>query len=218
LPERSLPSPFENDIAARELLEALRWPDGPRCPRCDAHGTEVFLIGGEKHSHREGLYQCKPCRRQFTVTLGTVLERLRVPMSAWLRAAREFSAEHRHREYRSRRGDNLVPLVEMQPEIGVSYRTLLRMRDIIKRAAGKYRGSKKGFGMWPRSFMFHVKVKPSARTIRDTGVLAGFVSSRGSTKASLGRIEQLLRLLLETQKLTRRKPRAPSAYVGVPKG
>jgi Transposase zinc-ribbon domain len=50
IPERSLPSPFENDTAAREVLEALRWPDGPRCPRCGSGGAEVFLIGGEKHS------------------------------------------------------------------------------------------------------------------------------------------------------------------------
>jgi transposase-like protein len=161
------------------------------------------MIGGERH--REGLYQCKPCRRQFTVTLGTVLERLRLPLSAWVRAAREFSADHRHREVNARRGDNLVPLVEMRPEIRVSYRTLLRMRDIIKRAARKYRGSKRGFGMWPRSFMLHVNVKPTARSIRDTGVLAGVVSSRDSAKAALGRTEQLLRLLLETQKLVGRK-------------
>ena len=101
----------------------------------------------------------------------------------------------------------------MRPEIGVSYRTLLRMRDMIKRASRKYRGSRKGFGMWARSFMTHVNIKPTARTIRDTGVLAGFVPSRAGAKAALGRTEQLLRLLLETQKQTRRKPRAPSAYV-----
>jgi transposase-like protein len=205
--EARLASPFENDTTARQLLEALRWPDGPCCPLCDAHGADVFTIGGE--NHREGLYQCRPCRRQFTVTIGTVLERLRVPLSAWVRAAREFSADHRHREYNARRGDNLVPLLEMQPEIGVSYRTMLRMRDIIKRAARKYRGSKVGFGMWPRSFMLHVNVKPSARTIRDTVVLAGFVSSCAGAKAALGRTEQLLRLLLETQKPTNRKRRAP---------
>jgi transposase-like protein len=79
-----MPSPFENDTAARALLERLRWPDGPQCPRCDAQGPEVFLIGGEKHSHREGLYHCKPCRKGFSVTVGTSFERLRIPLSTWV--------------------------------------------------------------------------------------------------------------------------------------
>jgi hypothetical protein len=170
------------------------------------------MIGGEKH--REGLYQCRPCRRQFTVTLGTMLERLRLPLSAWVRAAREFSADDGNREHNARRGDNLVPLVEMQPKIGVSYRTMLRMSDIIESAARQYRGSKKGFGMWPRSFMLHVKIKPTEHSIRDTQVLAGFVPSRDGAKASLGRTEQVLRLLLETKKRTRRKRRAPMLEVG----
>src|SRR6516164_9848748 len=85
-------SPFDDDVAAREALETMRWPDGPRCPRC-ALATEVF--GGEKHSHREGLYHCKACRRQFSVTVGTVLERLRVPLSTWVLAAYAFSRETR---------------------------------------------------------------------------------------------------------------------------
>ena len=53
------------------------------------------MIAGEKQSHREGLYQCKPCRRQFSVTVGTALERLRVPLSTWVRAAHAFSCETR---------------------------------------------------------------------------------------------------------------------------
>jgi len=38
-------------------------------------------------------------------------------------------------------------------EIGISYKTVLRMRDIIKQAAKRYKGYKTGFGAWPRSFM-----------------------------------------------------------------
>jgi hypothetical protein len=109
----------------------------------------VFLIGGQKHRHREGLYQCKPCRRQFSVTVGTQLERLRVPMSTWVRAAHAFS----------RNDDSKPTLLAIHRQIGVSYRTVLRMRDIIKRAAGKYRGFQYVFGAWPRSFMGHQRQK-----------------------------------------------------------
>ena len=115
----------------------------------------MFLIGGEKQSHRKGLYQCKPCRKSFSVTVGTPLERLRVPLSTWMRAAREFSADDTRRAHNARRGDNLVPLGELAQEIRVTYRTVLRMRAIVERAARKYRGHKNSFGAWPRSLMIH---------------------------------------------------------------
>ena len=149
-----MPSPFENDTAAREVLEKLRWPDGPRCPRsdCGGHGADVFRIGGEKHSHRDGLYLCKKCRRQFSVTVGTPLERLRIPLSTWVRAARAFSYQA-PKSMRGQDRDEKPTLLEIQFELRVAYRTVLRMRDVIKQAAGKYRGHKYVFGAWPRSFM-----------------------------------------------------------------
>jgi transposase-like protein len=191
----SLFSPFENDTTAREVLEALRWPKGPQCPRCGSGGAHVVQIGGAKY--RAGLYQCKPCRRQFSVTVGTPLARLRVPLSTWTRAAREFSADDTKRPHNARRRDNLVPLTEMAPEIRVSYRTMLRMRDILKRAVRKYRGHRNGFGAWPRSLMIHKYGKPE-ETIRASGVLAGFVSAHTKSRPTLDRTEQVLKLLLST--------------------
>jgi hypothetical protein len=170
------------------------------------------MIGGEKHSHREGLYHCRACRRQFSVTVGTVLERLRVPLSTWLRAAHAFSYDT----------SQPTALIDLQAEIGVSYKTVLRMRDLIKRAARKYIGYQTDFGAWPRSFMTrerigrighlnykYVKQKqlaegkhPSQHTITSTGVLSGRAPS--STAAALRRTECLLRLLLATSKPAQR--------------
>lgn len=195
-----MPSPFENDTSAREVLEALRWPDGPRCPRCDASGTEVFLIGGEKHTHREGLYQCKPCRRQFSVTVGTPFERLRIPLSTWLCAARLFS-------YGATRHDGRPTLSDIQGELKVAYRTVLRMRDVIERAVKTYRGHKYVFGAWPRSLMRHRREKPE-ETIGSTGVLAGAVPVRKYLTGEMNRTERLLRLLLAAPKLTHRRRRS----------
>ena len=214
-----MPSPFDNDTAAREALEALRWPDGPRCPRCSSGGSEVFRIGGEKQSHREGLFQCKPCRRQFSVTVGTVLERLRVPLSTWVRAAHAFSYKG------SAYGKHGKPsLTQLETEIGVSYRTVLRMRDIIKRTAMRYKGYRGAFGAWPRSFMKHksspsprIKLKllekgkhPSQHAIRSMGVLAGLMPGRSTkgTPAAFDRTERLLRLLLADAKPNPRKRRS----------
>jgi transposase-like protein len=223
-----MPSPFDDDAVAREALETIRWPDGPRCPHCASCGADVFKIGGEKHSHREGLYQCKPCRRQFSVTVGTPLERLRVPLSTWFRAALAFSyVGPTGRRYAHR---NLMPpLTQLATEIGVSYRTVLRMRDLIKHAASNYRGYKNGFGLWPRSFMKHNsspgqavnyrdrKQKlldkgkhPAQHTIKATGVLAKFMPESTKTETrtrapSLRRAEQLLRLLLGASKPSKKR-------------
>lgn len=211
-------SPFNDDIAAREVLEAIRWPEGLRCPHCGAGGADVFKIGGEKRSHRDGLYQCKPCRQQFTVTVGTALERLRVPLSTWIRAAHAFSYEGPAYGRDANRKRRPPPLSQLQTEIGVSYRTVLRMRDIIKRAAAQYRGYKAGFGILPRSFMkprtsqrlqdyrYHKRrlleerKHPSQHAIRSLGVLAAFMPARENrdARAAFDRTEQLLRLLLNT--------------------
>ncbi len=74
---------FTNDNAARSHLESVRWPKGPICPHCG--GTERnSRLNGE--SHRPGLIFCGDCRTQFTVTVGTVFERSKVPLHKWLLA------------------------------------------------------------------------------------------------------------------------------------
>lgn len=194
--ELPMPTPFENESAARTVLEALRWPDGPQCPRCGSSGDLVFLIGGEKHSHRDGLYQCKPCRKSFSVTVGTPLERLRLPLSTWVRAAHAFS--YQAPKYLGR--DEKPTLQKIQIELGVAYRTVLRMRDVIKRAARKYRGDTRDFGAWSGSFLLPRRKRDHTKTIEATGVLASALPPRRFTRSETSRTERLLRLLLASRK------------------
>jgi transposase-like protein len=74
---------FHDEAKAREWLEARLWANGPICPKC---GTvdEATLMKGK--SHRPGLYQCNACREPFTVTVGTLYERSKVPLHKWLAA------------------------------------------------------------------------------------------------------------------------------------
>jgi transposase-like protein len=66
-------NPLFNDAEkAREWLEGLLWPDGPVCPHCELVGCAYVLAG---KAHRPGLYKCKGCDKQFTVTVGTLFER-----------------------------------------------------------------------------------------------------------------------------------------------
>jgi transposase-like protein len=74
---------FQDPDKAREYLEALRWPNGPVCPHCGVEGEHYALKGA---SHRPGLMKCKDCRKQFSVTVGTVFERSKVPLNKWLLA------------------------------------------------------------------------------------------------------------------------------------
>jgi transposase-like protein len=72
---------FQNADKAREYLEALRWPNGPACPHCGVLGDHYALKGA---ATRPGLWKCKDCRKQFTVTVGTVFERSRIELNKWL--------------------------------------------------------------------------------------------------------------------------------------
>jgi len=74
---------FQDPDAARLYLEALRWPNGPVCPHCGAIGDHYQLQG---KSHRPGLWKCKDCREQFSVTVGTVFERSKIALNVWLQA------------------------------------------------------------------------------------------------------------------------------------
>ncbi len=97
---------FADEDSARELLESMRWKDGVVCPHCDskegAYKIEAKSTKGRKA--RKGLYKCADCRKQFTVTVGTIFESSRIPLNKWLLAIhlicsskKGFSAHQLHR-------------------------------------------------------------------------------------------------------------------------
>jgi transposase-like protein len=78
-------NPIYNDDAARVHLEALLWPEGPVCPRCGVKGDRITKLMGK--STRPGVYKCKDCRKPFSVTVGTVMERSHIQLAKWVLAA-----------------------------------------------------------------------------------------------------------------------------------
>jgi transposase-like protein len=74
---------FHDADKAREWLEARLWKDGRPCPHCGVMDQSTLMKG---KSHRPGLYQCNACREPFTVTVGTLYERSKVPLNKWLAA------------------------------------------------------------------------------------------------------------------------------------
>ena len=81
---------YGDEDRARELLESMRWPNGPVCPHCANAGEKrISKLEAQSTSRkgvRKGVYFCGACRQQFSVTVGTVLERSHVPISKWLMA------------------------------------------------------------------------------------------------------------------------------------
>jgi len=73
-----------NKEEAREMLEAIRWPNGAVCPHCGNKEAYAITPKNEKSTTRPGLYKCKACRKQFTVTVGTIFEGSRIALNKWL--------------------------------------------------------------------------------------------------------------------------------------
>ena len=77
---------YQNEDTAREYLESQLWPSGPFCPHCGV--TEnIYKMESKpdsKHQLRKGVYKCGGCRKQFTVTVGTIFEDSHIPLHKWL--------------------------------------------------------------------------------------------------------------------------------------
>src|ERR1051325_6709458 len=90
---------FQDEDAAREWLEKKRWPEGPVCPHCGLIGEAYKIVLKEKTDEqlaklraakkriqktRKGLWKCAGCRKQFTVTVGTIFEDSHIKLSRWV--------------------------------------------------------------------------------------------------------------------------------------
>jgi transposase-like protein len=115
---------FRDETKARAWLEARVWPQGPNCPHCgNVDPEKITKLEGE--AHRPGLYQCNEpiCREQFTVTVGTVFERSKIPLTKWLAALFLMTA--------SKKG---VSAHQVHRMLGVSYKSTWFMMHRLREA------------------------------------------------------------------------------------
>jgi transposase-like protein len=114
---------FQDADKAREFLEAQRWPDGPVCPHCDC--TTAYKLTpkpSKKDKHvRPGVYKCKGCEQQFTVTVNTIFEDSHIPLNKWLLAIHLLCA--------SKKGMSAHQLHRM---LGVTYKSAWFMAHRIR--------------------------------------------------------------------------------------
>lgn len=112
---------YNDEDAARAHLEEQLWPSGPVCPHCGSFNSTKL----DGKAHRKGLRQCNDCRDQFSITVGTVFERSKIPLHKWTLAAHLMGA--------SKKG---VSSKQIQRMLGVTYKTAwfmtMRLREAMR--------------------------------------------------------------------------------------
>jgi transposase-like protein len=105
---------------ARDYFEKQRWGDEPYCPHCGS--VNAYRLQGK--STRPGLLECRDCRQQFTVTVGTVMEDSHLPLSVWAKAFHLIAS--------SKKG---ISSLQLQRNLGLgSYRTAWHLTHRIREA------------------------------------------------------------------------------------
>jgi transposase-like protein len=111
----SLIADFGSEDKCREYLEALRWPEGVRCPRCESAKISRII--------KRNQFDCDSCRYQFSVTAGTILNDSHLPLWKWFLAVYVVGE--------SKKGISANQLKRM---IGVSYKTAWYLTSRIRAA------------------------------------------------------------------------------------
>jgi transposase-like protein len=93
-------------------LEAVRWPNGFRCPQCGSDHNCSYRRG-----QRVKVFQCSDCRTQTTLTEGTIYHSSKLPLTTWFQAM-FFLTQNK----------NNVSILELRRLIGVSYRAAWRIK------------------------------------------------------------------------------------------
>jgi len=106
---------FSSREACSQYLFALRWPEGFVCPRCG---------GGAAWPMSRGLWLCRGCRYQVSVTAGTIFQDSHLPLVIWFRAMWYVTSQK-----------NGVSALGLQRVLGLgSYKTAWAMLHKLRRA------------------------------------------------------------------------------------
>jgi transposase-like protein len=109
---------FRDDEAARKYLERILWPDGPVCPHCG-------IVSHCYATKRAGVYRCAEaeCRKDFTVTMKTVMERSHIALHKWLMAFHLMTS--------SKKG---ISAHQIHRTLGIAYKSAWFMAHRIREA------------------------------------------------------------------------------------
>jgi transposase-like protein len=106
---------FPDDASCWAHLEAVRWPDGPICPKCGSV-NDAHLVG------RAHYRRCNGCRAKFKVTHGTPFEGTHLPMRTWFKAL-----------YLTAAASKSLSSVKLAEHLGVGQKTAWSLGQRIRR-------------------------------------------------------------------------------------
>src|SRR5262249_11136535 len=101
-------------------LERIRWPEGPRCPRCGGDRISKFQAEGKTGKERY-LYECMPCHYQYSVTVGTIFHDSHMTLTKWFYAIYLICS--------AKKG---ISAKELQRQLSVTYKTAWYMAHRIR--------------------------------------------------------------------------------------
>ncbi len=108
---------FGDEDRCRAYLEDLRWPDGPRCPRCDSDKVSRIV--------KRNQFDCDSCRYQFSVTAGTLFHDSHLPLRKWFLAIYLLAESKKGMSAR-----------QLGRTLGTSYKTAWYLAHRIRAAMG----------------------------------------------------------------------------------
>ena len=113
---------YGTEVQCEQALFAWRWPNGFVCPECGHDGHCVL---------GRGLYQCHHCRRQTSLTAGTLFAGTKLPLTKWLLGI-----------YLLTQSKNGISALEMSRQLGICYNSawLLKhklMQAMLEREQGR---------------------------------------------------------------------------------
>ena len=109
---------FQTEEACEAFLFEQRWPNGFVCPKCGGCGCYRL------HGRRE--YVCKQCRRQSSVTTGTVLHRTHLPLTVWFWAI-----------YLAARDKRGISATQLSRELEIAYSSAWYLLHRLRSAMGQ---------------------------------------------------------------------------------
>jgi len=130
----SLANRIPDEDAAYRFMESMRWANGVVCPHCGSIASHYFLTpkAPEGRKTRTGsvtqrrVWKCRDCRKQFSVTTGTVMHGTKASLRIWLFVILEMCANK-----------NGIAAREIERKYGVASRTAWFMTHRLRAAMAR---------------------------------------------------------------------------------
>jgi len=106
---------YGTEEQCRETLLKARWPHGFRCQAC-GHASHC-------HLKRRDVYQCNRCKRQVSLTSGTLFAETKLPLRTWFLAI-YLLTQHK----------NGISALALRRQLGVSYNTAWLLKHKLMQA------------------------------------------------------------------------------------